>query len=105
MAEINDEIDRRVAKVTKILDEYDIRYTSPSGAFYIQIEVPFLKDRVTNMREFALEMAEKKGVAFMPMEVFGGEKYALRLSLGGEKPMDQLQRDMEILLTQLKIPE
>ncbi len=101
LQEINDEIDRRVAKVTKILDEHAIRYTPPSGAFYIQIEVPFLKDRVTDMRQFALEMAEKKGVAFMPMEVFGGEKYALRLSLGGEKTMEQLQRDIEILLTQL----
>ena len=99
---INAEIDARVEKVTEILHRHEVFYRKPAGAFYLEIRVPFLKERVSDMKDFALKMAREKGIAFMPMEIFGGEKYALRLSLGGEKSLRQLQEEIEILLVNLE---
>lgn len=99
---INEEIDERVKLVTKILGNHKLIYRRPQGAFYLELKVPFLKKMVNDMKIFALTMAREKGVAFMPMEVFGGEKYAIRLSLGGEKSAVQLREEMEVLVSQLQ---
>lgn len=101
LREINHEIDERVLKVTAILDQHKVVYKKPAGAFYIEAEAPFLKKRVADMKAFALQMAREKGVAFMPMEVFGGKPYSIRLSLGGEKVPEQLQQETEIFLSHL----
>ncbi len=102
LREINAEVDQRVQKVTAIMDANGIEYVKPEGAFYLEIKVPFLKNKITDMKEFSLQMARQKGIAFMPMEIYGGEKYSIRLSLGGEKQLEQLQQETEILLSQLK---
>jgi aspartate/methionine/tyrosine aminotransferase len=95
---INEEIDQRVATVTKILDKHRMTYKKPAGAFYIELATPFLKGR--DMKTFAMQMAQK-GLAFMPMEVFGGNPCAIRLSLGGEKDLAQLEKETEILISTL----
>lgn len=102
LQEINREIDERVMVVTKVLNENGLKYRRPEGAFYLEIQVPLLEKSVNDMKVFTLMMAREKGVAWMPMEVFGGEKYALRLSLGGEKSLEQLREEIEIFVGQLK---
>ncbi|MFA5829790.1 MAG: pyridoxal phosphate-dependent aminotransferase [Candidatus Gracilibacteria bacterium] len=102
LREINAEVDQRVLKVTSIMDQHGIEYKTPAGAFYLEIKVPFLAEKVPDMKEFALKMAREKGIAFMPMEIYGGDQYSIRLSLGGEKQLEQLQQETEILITQLK---
>lgn len=105
LVKINTEIDERIDLVTKIFDKAGLLYEKPAGAFYIQLKVPFLQGKIVNMKNFALQMAEEKGMAFMPMEIYGGEQFALRLSLGGKKSLQQLETETRTLvytLTMLK---
>ncbi len=81
--------DKRRKFVMKKLDEFNISYSKPSGAFYIFANIkPYCKN--STAFEFAQELVKKKQVLIFPGTIFGkaGEGF-VRISLLA--PMEQLE--------------
>ena len=83
----SDEVEKMIGEfksrrdyIVSKLDEFDIEYIYPAGAFYIFIKIDqFYNSTINNSLELCNELLYKYNVAFVPGIVFGDDKY-IRMS-------------------------
>ena len=62
------------------LDEFNLEYIYPTGAFYVFIKMDqFYNSTINNSLELCNELLSKYNIAFVPGIVFGDDKY-IRMS-------------------------
>jgi aspartate/methionine/tyrosine aminotransferase len=80
--EMRDEYRTRRDMACNILDDHQVPYNKPKGAFYVLIDV---KETGVEAREFAIQLLHQEKVVVAPCGVFGPSgKYLIRVCFAGK---------------------
>ena len=83
-------------KIIEILDNNNISYIKPEGAFYVMIEVDeFFNENINSSSIFVEDLLSKKKVALTPGEAFGADGY-IRISYANS--MDNIVNGLEKII-------